>query len=203
MKPCLIAVTECRLHPRRCRCTSVANREASRGQPGASKLRRQQTHAGGSSKRTGRDASQSRADLESGVVDADFALTGGKLPRCREEPTGAPGDSGGVAGSGEADKPANRGIGEGFRARESAAGVSGRRGVRGRTDAALSKAATRADRAGITALFEATDLRGTGGPDAGSATCDAACVSPGVPPIGEPDAANPHVRLDERGRETE
>jgi len=57
---------------------------------GRSKLRGQQTHAGGSSKRTGRNASESRAGLESAVVDADSALTGGRLPRRGEEPTQAP-----------------------------------------------------------------------------------------------------------------
>ncbi len=115
----------------------------------------------------------------------------------------APRESGAVAGSGEADQPGDRGMGELLRVRESVAGVPGRRGVRGGTGAALSAAATQADRAGITALFEATDLRGTGGPDAGSAERDALCVSPGVKPVGEPDAANPHVRFDERSRETE
>ncbi len=86
------------------------------GQPGASKLRGQQTHAGGSSKRTGRNASESRAGLERAVVDADSALTGGRPPWRREEPTGAP-------------APVHRGRGSGMCGRSSGATWEARSGA--------------------------------------------------------------------------
>ena len=55
-----------------------------------SELRGQRVHGWWTCKRTGRNASESRAGLERAVVDADSARTGGRLPCRGEEPTSAP-----------------------------------------------------------------------------------------------------------------
>ena len=55
-----------------------------------SELRGQKVRYRRACKRPGRNASESRAGLESVVVDADSARTGGRLPRRGEEPTSAP-----------------------------------------------------------------------------------------------------------------
>ena len=60
------------------------------GQLLLSKLQGQRVHDWWTCKRAGRNVSESRAGLESAIVDADSARTGGRLPRHGEEPTEAP-----------------------------------------------------------------------------------------------------------------
>ncbi len=57
--------------------------------------------------------------------------------------------------------------------------------------------------AGHAALLGGRDLRPSGGVPTAPSAAVAACGSENVNPVGKPDARNPHVRFDERGRETE
>jgi len=198
------------------------------GQPGHVEAPGTKGPRGGSSKRAGRNVSESRAGLERAVVDADSALTGGRLPRRGEAPTRAPMAVHRGSGSGTG----GRFSGATWEAR-SGAGLRPRRHVWWRSGRESERLAVpwKPGNAGggkgphfrmLSKETKARDWRRPGNPsrawrlprklDAVAKVVGARGTHPAVDveavgrrvrPVGEPDAGNPHVRFDERSQETE